>query len=126
MNINRSVAFIEFIEPYIQFQSTLAYLKNPPPGWLFPGVDVLGGLTQMKALLLSGGYKTQWDFEKDVWSLVNILPHDFHFNLPLPLVSVFEFAVLKGSLVSISSDGLSLPKVFFKGLFMPLCLLNHY
>ncbi|KAI9650895.1 hypothetical protein NHQ30_000930 [Ciborinia camelliae] len=115
LNINRSVAFIEFIEPYIQFQSTLAYLKNPPPGWLFPGVDILGGLTQMKALLFSGGYNTQWDFEKDMWSLVNILPHDFHFNLPLPLInSVFQFFVLNGSLVSISEDGLSLPKVFFK------------
>ncbi|KAF5870381.1 putative peptidase s41 family protein [Botrytis fragariae] len=115
LNVNRSISFIEFIEPYLQLQSTLAYLKNPPQGWLFPGVDVLGGLTQMKTLLLSGEYKTQWDFERDIWSLVNILPHDLHFNLPLPLISsVFEFAVRGGSLVSVSSDGLSLPKVFFK------------
>ncbi|KAB8294146.1 hypothetical protein EYC80_009589 [Monilinia laxa] len=115
LNVNRSVTFIEFIEPYVQFQSTLAYLKNPPTGWLFPGVDVLSGLTQIKTLLLSGGYKTQWDFEKDIWTLINILPHDFHFNLPLPLISsVFLFSIPKASLVSISSDGLSLPKVFFK------------
>ncbi|KAF7950409.1 hypothetical protein EAE96_007695 [Botrytis aclada] len=90
LNINRSISFIEFIEPYLQFQSTLVYLKNPPQGWLFPGVDVLGGLTQMKALLLSGRYKTH---------------------------SVFEFAVWGGSLVSVSSVGLSLPKVFFKSLY---------
>ncbi|TGO24125.1 hypothetical protein BPAE_0111g00060 [Botrytis paeoniae] len=115
LNVNKSISFIEFIEPYLQFQSTLAYLKNPPQGWLFPGVDVLGGLTQMKALLLSGGYKTQWDFERDIWTLVNILPHDFHLNLQLPLIgSVFDFTVLEGSLVSVSSDGLRLPKVFFK------------
>lgn len=75
----------------------------------------------MKALLLSGEYKTQWDFEKEIWSLVNILPHDFHFNLPSPLISsVFEFTVWGGSLISVSSDGLSLPKVFFKSLYMLL------
>ncbi|KAF7908869.1 hypothetical protein EAE99_011658 [Botrytis elliptica] len=117
LNDNRSISFIEFIEPDLQFQSTLSYLKNRPQGWLFPGFDVLGGLTEMKSLLLSGEHKAQWDFERDIWSLVNILPHDFHFNLPLPLISsVFKFAVWGGSLVSVSSDGLSLPKVFFKSL----------
>ncbi|PQE15305.1 peptidase S41 family protein [Rutstroemia sp. NJR-2017a BVV2] len=115
VNVNRSVAFIDFIQPYLEFQSTLAYLKTPPPGWLFPGVDIFGGLAQMKDLLTSGQYANQWDFEKDIYSLINILPHDFHVNLPLPLVSeVFIFAPLTGPLVSISSDGLSLPKVFFK------------
>ncbi|KAM3079675.1 hypothetical protein ACMFMG_006088 [Clarireedia jacksonii] len=115
VNVNRSVAFIDFIKPYLEFQSTLAYLKNPPTGWLFPGVDIFGGLTQMKDLLTSGQYANQWDFEKDLYSMINILPHDFHVNLPMPLVSsVFIFTPLTGPLVSISSDGLSLPKVFFK------------
>ncbi|TGO32660.1 hypothetical protein BHYA_0298g00080 [Botrytis hyacinthi] len=41
LNFNRSISFIEFIEPYLQFQITLAYLKSPPQGWLFSGVDVL-------------------------------------------------------------------------------------
>ncbi|KAF7891095.1 uncharacterized protein EAF02_001420 [Botrytis sinoallii] len=121
LNVNRSISFIGFIEPDLQFQSTLSYLKNPPQGWLFPGFDVLGGLTEMKALLFSGEHKAQWDFERDIWSLVNILPHDFHFNLLLPLISsVFKFAVWGGSLVSVSSHELSLPKVFFKSLYQYL------
>ncbi|PQE21755.1 peptidase s41 family protein [Rutstroemia sp. NJR-2017a BBW] len=115
VDAKRSAAFIDFIQPYLEFQSTLAYLKNPSPGWLFPAVDIFGGLAQMKDLLTSGQYANQWDFEKDIYSLINILPHDFHVNLPLPLVSeVFIFAPLTGPLVSISSDGLSRPKVFFK------------
>lgn len=114
LDAKRSSAYIDFIEPYIQFQSTLAYLKNPPLGWTLPGVDVLGGLTEIQKSLKSGKYKSQWDFEVDLYALVNIFPHDFHFNLALPLLSVFNFQTVQGSLVSVSTDGLSLPEIYFK------------
>ena len=63
--------------------------------------------------LQNGVYKNQWSFEKDLYQLINVLPHDFHFNLPLPLVGLFTFGTYK-RLVSISEDGLSLPAVYFK------------
>lgn len=110
----RSSAYIDYIEPYIQFQSTLAYLKNPPLGWTLPGVDVLGGLSEIQDNVNSGKYKSQWEFEVDLYMLVNVFPHDFHFNLPLPLISVFSFLQRGGSLVSVSKDGLSIPQLYFK------------
>ncbi|KAF8848517.1 peptidase S41 family protein-like protein [Acephala macrosclerotiorum] len=114
LDVKRSSAYVDFIEPYIQFQSTLAYLKNPPLGWTLPGVDVLGGLSEIQDNVNSGKYKSQWEFEVDLYMLVNVFPHDFHFNLPLPLLSVFNFAEHGGSLVSVSKDGLSIPQLYFK------------
>ena len=114
LDAKRSSDFIDYIEPYIQFQSTLAYLKNPPLGWTLPGVDVLGGLSEIKDNINSGKYTSQYDFEVDLYMLVNVFPHDFHFNLPMPLLSVFSFLQRGGSLVSVSKDGLSLPQLYFK------------
>lgn len=111
ISLQRDVAFVDYIEPYIEFQSTLAYLKDPPIGYTLPGVDVLGGLSKIRSNLVQGVYKQQWSFEKDLWTLVNILPHDFHFNLELPLMRLFKFQTSR-SLVSISVDGESLPEPY--------------
>ncbi|CAD6442926.1 3be7d645-f545-49a8-9f74-de9323dcc10e [Sclerotinia trifoliorum] len=114
LDVQRSSNFVDYIEPFWQFQSTLAYLKDPPPDYPLPGADMLGGLAEIKDSINSGYYANQWEFEKDLYALGNILPHDFHVNLPLPLMSVFSFSTLDGPLVSISSDGLSLPEIYFK------------
>ncbi|KAL5325004.1 hypothetical protein ACEPPN_006126 [Leptodophora sp. 'Broadleaf-Isolate-01'] len=110
---NRSSLFLDYIAPYLEFQSTLSYLKDPPTGYLLPGVDIFGGLSQIKRNLESGAYKNQWRFEVDLYTLVNILPHDFHLNLPMPLLNVFNFGTYI-SAVSISTDGLSTPQVYLK------------
>ncbi|KAF7948805.1 hypothetical protein EAE96_007993 [Botrytis aclada] len=114
LDVQRSSDFVDYIEPFWQFQSTLAYLKDPPPGYPLPGADMLGGLAEIKENVNSGYYTNQWEFEKDLHSLGNILPHDFHVNLPLPLMSVFSFGTADGPLVSISSDGLAMPEIYFK------------
>jgi hypothetical protein len=114
LNVNRSSAFVDYIAPYLELQSTLAYLKKPPTGYNFPGVDVFGGLAQIKKNLAGSYYKSQFAFEADIWSLVNILPHDFHFNLHVPLMSIFAFRTFQ-PLVSVSTDGLKTPSVYFKG-----------
>ncbi|PVH74394.1 hypothetical protein DL98DRAFT_537462 [Cadophora sp. DSE1049] len=111
--VDRSSKSIDYVKPYIQFQSTITYLKDPPKGYTLPGVDVLGGLDLIQSNIKNGVYKNQWSFEKDLYQLINVLPHDFHFNLPLPLVGLFTFATYR-SLVSVSEDGLSLPAVYFK------------
>ena len=112
----RSSAFIDYLNPFLQFQSTLAYLKNPPAGYTLPGVDIIGGLDQIKNNIQSGSYISQWAFEKDVNALVNIMPKDFHLTLGLsvPLSHVFAFRTSL-NLVSISTDGLQVPQVYVKG-----------
>jgi hypothetical protein len=115
LNRARSSAFIDYLNPFLQFQSTLAYLKNPPTGYTLPGVDIIGGLDEIKNSILAGNYASQWAFEKDVNALVNIMPKDFHLTLgpSLPLSNVFAF-LTSLHLVSISTDGISVPRVFVK------------
>ncbi|KAG4030352.1 hypothetical protein MFRU_012g00920 [Monilinia fructicola] len=114
LDVQRSSDFVDYIEPYWQFQSTLAYLKNPPADYPLPGADMLAGLAEIKENINLGHYENQWEFEKDLYALGNILPHDFHVNLPLPLMGVFSFSTLDGPLVSISSNGLEMPELYFK------------
>jgi hypothetical protein len=111
----KSSAFIDYLNPFLQFQSTLAYLKNPPSGYTLPGVDIIGGLDEIKNHIQSGSYTSQWAFEKDVNALVNIMPKDFHLTLGLsvPLSHVFSFYTSL-HLVSLSTDGLQVPQVYVK------------
>jgi hypothetical protein len=57
--------------PFLQFQSTLGYLKNPPKGYLLPGVDVISGFIQMRQKLRNGGYKSQYEFTSDISGVVS-------------------------------------------------------
>jgi hypothetical protein len=113
------LAFIAYVSPFLEFQSTQAYLKDPPTGWTLDAVDIFGGLSQIAQNLRAGAYKNQWAFEKDLFTLVNILPRDFHLNLPLPLIRIFTFST-QISLVSVSLDGLSLPQLYSASMFWPL------
>jgi hypothetical protein len=91
---DRSLGFIEYISPYFEFTSTLAYLKNPPKGWTLPGVDIYAGLEKISENIKSGTYKTQYAFEKDLSVLITVLPRDFHSIHPLSLSRFLDFAVL--------------------------------
>jgi hypothetical protein len=114
LDVDRSLGFVEYITPYIEFQATLAYLKDPPSGYTLSGVDVLGGLAEITQKLKDGSYKNQYCFEKELWILVNVLPRDFHFNLPLPLISLFSFQT-EIRLVSVSPDGKAIPQPYAQG-----------
>lgn len=111
LDLERSLAFVEYITPYIEFQSTIAYLKDPPTGFAFNGVDLLGGLCEIAEKLRRGQYNNQYCFEKELFILINVLPRDFHFNLPMPLVSLFSFST-EQILISVSIDGISIPQVY--------------
>jgi hypothetical protein len=114
LDTDRSIAFLEYIYPYLQFQSNQAYLKDLPSGWTLDGVDLFGGLSEIYQNLETGAYSNQWQFETDLYTLVNILPRDFHLNLPLPLLGIFTFGT-DLTLVSVSLDGTSLPEVYSGG-----------
>lgn len=113
LNVQLSLRFIDYVSPFIEFQSTLAYLKDPPVGYPLPGVDVMLGLSQIRLKVSRLEYKNQYEFERELHLLINTRPRDFHFNLPMPLVSLFEFAASSDfELVSISKDGTSLPEIY--------------
>jgi hypothetical protein len=70
LDVERDIVLLEKLGPYLQFQSTLDFLKNPPRGYLVPGVDIPDSLQQIKRDLLSGGYLGQWEFANELRKLV--------------------------------------------------------
>lgn len=97
----------------MQFQSTLAYLRDPPPEYQQPAIDVLQGLEFIQQNVTGGRYNNQYAFEADLQRLF-IAMHDAHVVLNAGLLSPFTF----GSLLPISSvsvDGRQEPQVFFTG-----------
>lgn len=106
-----ALRFLNYYNTTLQFQSTLAFLKDPPVGYQQPAIDVEGVLSRIKANVTAGYYTTQYQFEQEVQSLVFAI-HDGHVELRAGIMSPFWF----GSPVSVSSaslDGIEPPKIYF-------------
>ncbi|KAF4911772.1 Peptidase S41 family protein ustP [Colletotrichum fructicola] len=106
-----ALRFIEYYNTTMQFQSTLAHLKSPPPGYQQPAFDFMGGLEELKRNVTAGYFTRQYDFEVALQYLVYAL-NDAHVDLYAGILSVFSFAS-PVSLVSASIDGKETPKVYF-------------
>jgi hypothetical protein len=51
---------LQYYNDTIQFQSTLAYLKNPPTSYQQLAVDFVGGLNQLQQQINSGSFANQY------------------------------------------------------------------
>ncbi|KAJ4329080.1 hypothetical protein N0V84_000437 [Fusarium piperis] len=107
----RDLALLDYLEPLIGFQSTLEVLADPPEGYLFPGVNVLGGLDTIRDNLNNNKYKSQYEVMTDLRSLF-AASNDLHFDYPPALLNTFLYIRRGLDFSSISSDGLSLPQMF--------------
>lgn len=103
--------FIDYYNQTLQFQSTLAYLKNPPPGYKRPAVDLLAGLSKIKQSISTNAYANQYEFEAALQRLI-YSAHDTHLDLTAGVLGVFSFGAPVG-IVSASLDGVQLPKIYF-------------
>lgn len=59
LNVSAASALVDALPPYIDWQSTTAYLKNPPAEYatlIQPPNDVLGKLAQIAANISSGAF----------------------------------------------------------------------
>ncbi|KAI9657704.1 MAG: hypothetical protein M1821_002880 [Bathelium mastoideum] len=109
---NAAVAsrFIEYYNTTLQFQSTLAYLKDPPQGYQQPAVDVLYQLELIQRNVTAGYYKNEYAFEADLQLLVYAM-HDTHVALTAGALAAFSFAS-PYLITSASVDGRKPPQVF--------------
>ena len=115
---NAAVAarLVNYYSTSVQFQSTLAYLKNPPWGYQQPGIDVVGELTRIQAKISENGYANEYDFETDLQAVVYGM-HDAHVDLYAGILSAFTFAS-PYNLISASKDGKAVPDVYIKGSYL--------
>ena len=119
---SQALDLIERIKAYAQFQSTLPFLKRPPPGYLLPPVDVLEGIDDIIARTKSGRYRGEYDYQYDLYKLT-LAARDGHFIFIGDLVAgIFEFT-RPFYLISYSEDGIESPKIYVLGNYLRSILL---
>lgn len=110
-------SFIDELTKYIQWQSTLEALKNPPETYTSSSTDILGGLKKIR----STDFSSQWKFDEAVNALLNTA-NDGHLNVDLCSTSIFKFFRNSIPVVSISKDGLEKPEIYTQ---LDALLLNN-
>ncbi len=109
-NSDVATRFITYYNETIQFQSTLAYLKNPPASYQQPSIDLLAGLEHIQKDIVNGAFPNQYAFEATLQNLI-YSAHDAHFQLDSGILAAFTF-LSPYSIVSLSEDGVQIPKVY--------------
>ena len=101
------------LKPLMQWQSTLAYLKDPhsvQPNYRYPPTDLIGGIDALVQAVNRNGFSTEVDFQQALSDLM-VSAHDYHNNFHPQFAGIFSYS-RPVSLVSMSPDGLSLPKIY--------------
>lgn len=107
----------------MQFQSTLAYLKDPPEGYQQPPVNVVEELQIIQDKIDAGTYTSQYVFEAEIQLLINRM-HDAHVYLSAGILAPFAFVSPYG-LVSASPDGKSPPQIYLQSVLAPNASSNE-
>lgn len=116
-NETLAVKQIAWLQSYIQFQTTLSYLKNPPAGYQLPSVDLVSQLNAISQGASSGHYENEFEFETDIFSVIASVG-DGHLTFIPFLMGAFLFS-RKDDLVSVSEDGIKSPKVYIRSESSP-------
>ncbi|KAI1003333.1 hypothetical protein K3495_g4878 [Podosphaera aphanis] len=110
LNPNDASALVKSIFPYVEWQSDLAYLKNPPSGYLMPPVDVRKELRRVLSNVHQKKYANEHEFQIDLFDVFQSV-HDGHFRYVPDLVGAIQFRRTVG-IVSVSKDGVEVPKIY--------------
>ncbi|KAF3317776.1 hypothetical protein TWF173_009599 [Orbilia oligospora] len=110
INRDLTLEFISGVAKYLQFQSTIEYLKNPPANSLQDPIDIIGSLEKLAEQVRSGEIAHHIRFENAFRKLLQRC-HDGHLGLSFNSGSLISF---RGpfSLISISPDAIEKPKVY--------------
>lgn len=90
----------------------MAWLKDPPASYMLPAVDILGGLDNISATAVAGRFASEYEFQLSIVELISAA-HDGHFAYRPDVFKAFIFRNnLVADLVSVSRDGLEVPKLY--------------
>jgi len=110
LDIDAATGLIEYYRPYLEFLTTLAWLKDPPESYKQPAVDLMGGLENITSQISNDAFSGQYEFELAIQHLLHNA-HEGHLTLQTPLYSLFAFGS-PFEFVSVSSDGSQLPQIY--------------
>ncbi|TFB06918.1 hypothetical protein CCMA1212_001301 [Trichoderma ghanense] len=107
-----AVSFVDEVRKYLEWHSTTEILRNPPPGALSATVDLFGGLANIRDRASANLYKSQYDFDADLFHLLSFANDGHLVIVPCSLVFNFRSAV---RLASLSSNGIEVPRLYTLG-----------
>ncbi|OAQ83685.1 peptidase s41 family protein [Purpureocillium lilacinum] len=113
LNKQKNLQLLTYLKPFLELQSTIGIISNPPEEYLLSGVDFPGGMDAMQSKLENSEYKSQTEFVNDLMSLI-VSFNDNHLAYNAALNMAFRRGRTGIATVrSISSDGLQMPEIFF-------------
>lgn len=111
LNKAAALKFIDELKPYLEWQSDLAFLKDPPADYFFPPHDLFGALDKVRAGIEADQYPNEYSWQQDMFINVFGPGHDGHLYVYSDiLTNAIEWQRPYG-LVSISEDGSSTPVI---------------
>jgi hypothetical protein len=119
VDVEEDKALMEEMQYYLNWQSNLAYLSDPPEGYNEERIDVLETVKKIADDLDSGNYKDEFSLQFDLYMALT-KSYDFHFVWNPDILNIFTFRrgnVGQGlgddfAVVSVSSDGKELPVLY--------------
>ncbi|KAL1623849.1 hypothetical protein SLS54_004312 [Diplodia seriata] len=114
LNKSAAIELLDSMKPYLAWQSTQSYLKNPPAEYaekVQPAVDLIQGLDDLASKVNADKFIGEYEFG---WALYNLVlsAHDGHLVYVPDSVGAIVTWARPISLVSISEDGQKLPVPF--------------
>ncbi|KAI9728940.1 MAG: hypothetical protein M1828_000025 [Chrysothrix sp. TS-e1954] len=112
LHISDAIFWLKSILPFVEWESDLAYLKDPPFGFNFPPVDLRNELQTVIADLEHGRsqFKTEYDLAVHISRLFQQC-HNEHLVYKPKILALITF-LRDMRLVSISADGQEMPKIY--------------
>lgn len=114
LNVTSAKLLLESLKPYLEWQSTIAVLKDPPAEYVEkvqPATDIMAMMDQLADEVDAGKYTNEYLFG---WALYTLIQgaHDGHFAyVPDSVGGIFQWG-RRVPLVSVSEDGEQLPAIF--------------
>nr|POE48096.1 peptidase s41 family protein ustp [Quercus suber] len=113
-NSSAAVAFLDALRPYVDWQTTITYLKDPPAEYvekIQPPYDFYANYERIYENAINNAYSSEYEFGYEAYEAF-LFAHDGHFVLyPDSVNEIFSFG-RPTPLVSVSVDGTSIPEVF--------------
>ncbi|KAJ4424159.1 hypothetical protein N0V82_001207 [Gnomoniopsis sp. IMI 355080] len=107
-----AVRLVRSIQPFLEWQTTSSYLRNPPEGYQFPAFDLEAAFDDIISNVQSGQYENEYEFQSDLY-LTFSKAKDGHFRyFPDLLTAAIVFRRGSLALASVSLDGKSVPKIY--------------
>lgn len=103
---------IRSLQAYIEWQSTLAWLRDPPSTYSFPAADIPKGLAEIGNAAANGSFTSEYDFQLSILK-VFASAHDGHFSFRGDVFKPFGFGnALAADIVAVSRDGKEPPRLY--------------